>query len=100
MIFQVCTDPDCMQQGASSTLASLQQRATSTEGAVRIASTECIGMCGLGPCLSIRYLQSGMIASKGGVDSADFAAIESMMTEAMAEPVIKRNAAADDYGEC
>jgi (2Fe-2S) ferredoxin len=89
-----------MQQGASSTIASLQQHAASTQGAVSIASTECIGMCGLGPCLSIRYLQSGVIALKGGIDSKDFAAIESMIAEAMAEPVVKRNAAADDYGEC
>eukprot|EP00752_Nemacystus_decipiens_P010377 g9247.t1 len=80
---RVCTDEDCVQQGAYQTLAALKKGAKG--GGIQVDSCPCLGMCGLGPCVSIDWDGSRM-EPRGGIDALDDAAIRQIVEDAAKPP--------------
>ncbi|CAN0032469.1 unnamed protein product [Ectocarpus sp. 13 AM-2016] len=79
----VCTEEDCVQQGAYQTLARLEKVAKGKD--IQVDTCPCLGMCGLGPCVSIDWDGSRM-ESRGGIFHADEEAALKLVSDALEPP--------------
>eukprot|EP00904_Undaria_pinnatifida_P010074 jgi/Undpi1/6197/HiC_scaffold_20.g08681.m1 len=92
----VCTEQDCLQQGAPRTLAKLKKVAKGT--GIKVDSCRCLGMCGLGPCVSIDWPGSRM-ESRGGIDADDDITLQQLVDDAVNPPAISQAQEQDPYAE-